>query len=70
MTHEEYIQHCKEQMAGIEDCLRRFSDRELKTFRKVNALLAVWQECDASINNTQYPQCAPDWFYPYINAIE
>lgn len=57
------------QQKEIEKSLRNSSSEVLKHFRDINHLLAVWQELESEIKNTQYPSCAPDWFYPYINSL-
>ena len=57
------------QQKEIEKSIRNTSSEVLKHFRDINHLLAVWQELEGEIKNTQYPSCAPDWFYPYINSL-
>ena len=59
----------KQQQAEIEECLRKVTKEELKAFRTVTHLLAVWQECEGEIKHTQYAACAPSWFYPYVNSL-
>ena len=63
------MEYWKEQQAEIEKCLRRTSDEQLKIYQSINLLLARWQECEGNIKNTQYPDCAPSWFYPYVNSL-
>lgn len=68
-TFHDIFKQKKEQQEEIEKLLRNTSKEVLKHFRDINQLLAVWQELESDIKNTQYPSCAPDWFYPYINAL-
>lgn len=63
MTYQEI------QQQEIEKQLRETPKEILKNFQSINLLLAVWQECESVIKNTQYPSCAPDWFYPYVNSL-
>lgn len=58
-----------EQQREIEKTLRRTPKDVLKNFRDINGLLSVWQEYESAIKNTQYPACAPEWFYPYVNSL-
>lgn len=53
----------------IESTLRNMPKDVLKNFQQVNSLLALWQECESHIKNTQYPMCAPNWFYHYVNSL-
>lgn len=64
-----FMEYKIEQQKEIENILRNASKEVLKHFRDINHLLAVWQELESDIKNTQYPSCAPDWFYPYVNSL-
>ncbi len=57
------------QQQDIENILRNTPKDVLKHFQQVNILLARWMECESHIKNTQYPSCAPRWFYPYVNSL-
>jgi len=64
-----FMQKTVEQQQEIENALRNSSKEVLCHFQQVSHLLALWMECESEIKNTQYPSCAPDWFYPYVNSL-